>query len=232
MNNENIRIGNIPAIICGAKSDKVYIYVHGKMSRKEEAENLAQIAEKANCQVLSFDLPEHGERIGEDYENLPWNAVEDLKSVEEFARCRWSEINLYACSLGAYYSLLAYNSSGFGKCLFLSPLLDMRRLIENMMLWFNVSLEELKEKKVIETPIETLRWDYYQYAAEHPVNAWNSPTAILYGSADSLTARDTVENFTDKHNCDLTVMEGGEHYFHTQEQLTVLNQWLMKNILL
>ena len=33
-----ININNIPAIIWGKPSDKVYLYVHGKMSCKEVAE--------------------------------------------------------------------------------------------------------------------------------------------------------------------------------------------------
>ena len=41
--------------------EKVYIHVHGKMSRKEYAEAFAEIAEKKGYQTISFDLPEHGE---------------------------------------------------------------------------------------------------------------------------------------------------------------------------
>ena len=48
-------IGKIPVIIWGAKSDKVYIYVHGKMSDKESAETFAQIAENKGYQTISFE---------------------------------------------------------------------------------------------------------------------------------------------------------------------------------
>ena len=41
-----IIIEGIPAIIWGEASEKVYIHVHGKMSRKEYAEAFAEIAEK------------------------------------------------------------------------------------------------------------------------------------------------------------------------------------------
>ena len=59
---ERINIGGIPAILWGKPSKKVYIYVHGKMSRKEYAESFAETAELKGWQTLSFDLPEHGER--------------------------------------------------------------------------------------------------------------------------------------------------------------------------
>lgn len=43
---KHIQINNIPAMIWGKKSDKIYIHVHGKMSCKEYAEDFATIAEK------------------------------------------------------------------------------------------------------------------------------------------------------------------------------------------
>ena len=39
-----ITISGIPAILWGGKSDEIYIYVHGKLSRKENARGLAEIA--------------------------------------------------------------------------------------------------------------------------------------------------------------------------------------------
>lgn len=41
-----IKINDIPAIVWGEKSDKVYLFVHGKMSSKESAEVFAEIAEE------------------------------------------------------------------------------------------------------------------------------------------------------------------------------------------
>ena len=61
---ERININNIPALIWGEESRKVFIAVHGNMSNKED-EVIKILAEKVTSkgyQVLSFDLPEHGER--------------------------------------------------------------------------------------------------------------------------------------------------------------------------
>ncbi len=61
--------------------------------------------------------------------------------------------------MGAYFSLLAYNHFPLRQCLFLSPVLDMDRIIKNMMTWFSVSDERLKVEKEISTPIgQTLDW--------------------------------------------------------------------------
>ena len=62
MKTTKIKINNIPAIIWGEESDKVYLFVHGKMSSKEAAEQFAGIAEEKGYQTVSFDLPQHGER--------------------------------------------------------------------------------------------------------------------------------------------------------------------------
>ena len=58
--------------------------------------------------------------------------------------------------------------------------------------------------------------------------SWNVPTEILYGSNDNLQSIDTIKEFVVKESAGLTVMEGGEHWFHTDEQMRFLNQWLRR----
>lgn len=40
-----------------------------------------------------------------------------------------------------------------------------------------------------------------------------------------MTSRRTVEDYIHLHDAKLTVMEGGEHWFHTPAQLEVLRAW-------
>ena len=77
---------------------------------------------------------------------------------------------------------------------------------------------------------ETLYWDYYNYVKENPIEKWGVPTAILYGSEDNLTERETVEEFTKRWSCELTVLAGAEHWFHSEQQVTFFNKWLVSNI--
>lgn len=72
MTNEHLNIKNIPAIIWGDTSSKVYLYIHGQGGYKEEAEAFASIANRYGWQVLSIDLPEHGERKEERDLFNPW----------------------------------------------------------------------------------------------------------------------------------------------------------------
>lgn len=220
-------IAGIPALTYGTPSDKAFLYVHGRYSRKEEAESFARVVTPKGYQVVSFDLPEHGERAGESYPCTVQNGVRDLQAVHEAVKDSCSSISLFACSLGAYFSLVAWRGVAFRKCLFLSPVLDMERLIRNMMQWTGVTEERLREEKEIPTPFgETLSWEYFEYVRAHPADTWNSPTSILYGENDTLTERDVLDSFAKKFSCRVTVMKDGEHYFHTPDQLRFLENWL------
>ena len=65
----------------------------------------------------------------------------------------WKNVSLFACSIGAYFSLMTYAEKSFSKCLFLSPIVDMKQLIEDMMKWYSVSEEELQAQG-IEAPAD------------------------------------------------------------------------------
>lgn len=218
---------HIPAVLYGDSGENLYLYIHGKMGCKEEAARLAEIVCPMGYQVLSVDLPGHGERTGERERFLPWEVVPELRMIYETARQRWKKIRLYANSIGAYFSLLAFQEARLEKSLFVSPVLDMEKLIHDMMGWAGVTREQLREAGEIPTAFgETLSWKYLTYAAEHQITGWDSPTAILYAGQDHLTDRETVDNFARRFGCAVTVMENGEHWFHTEEQLSVLDAWL------
>ena len=116
------------------------------------------------------------------------------------------------------------------KALFISPIVNMEKLITDMMMWSNVTEDELESKKEIPTEFgETLSWEYLCYVRKHPIK-WNIPTCILYGGKDHLTSRETISEFAEKQGADLTVMEDGEHWFHTNAQMQFLDDWLRRSI--
>ncbi|MPM65900.1 IS1595 family transposase [bioreactor metagenome] len=233
MNKQNVLIQNIPAIIWGEKGSKMFVAVHGNMSNKSDTPIciLAEEAVSLGYQVLSFDLPQHGDRKHQQTLCKVQNCVHDLSKIVDFAKMHSPEISLFACSMGAYFSLLAYKDITLKQSLFLSPVVDMSRIIDNMMTWFQISKEQLKAEQEILTPIgETLYWDYYCYTKENPIVSWANPTSILYGKEDNLCEFDFVSSFANKFDCALDVMESGEHYFHTPEQLNYFRQWLKKHL--
>lgn len=234
METKRIKINNIPSIIWGEKSSKVFIAIHGNMSNKEDKviEILANKVTNKGYQLISFDLPEHGERkIDTNYLCKVQNCVNDLKQIIEYAKANYNEINIWACSIGAYFSLLAYKDEDLKQCLFLSPVVNMKIIIENMMLWSNTTEKELNEKQEIKTDFgQTLYWDYYLYVKENPITNWNKKTYILYGNKDNMQNESIIKDFSNEFNCDLTILKNGEHYFHTEEQLKFYNDWLDKII--
>lgn len=233
MKKQSLNIKNIPAVLWGEKSDKLFIAVHGNMSNKEDKaiEIFAKEAIKFGYQVLSFDLPKHGDRKSENYPCKVQNCVKDLNTIMECGENLTNNISLFACSMGAYFSLIAYMDKPLNQSIFLSPVVNMESIIDYMMTSFSVSEEKLKDEKEIPTPFgETLYWDYYCYVKRHPITSWDSNTSILYGSEDNLCEFDIISKFSKDFNCDLKVLEGGEHYFHTNEQLDFFTNWVKKCI--
>lgn len=236
MKQEKIYIKGIPSIIFGKESDKLYIHVHGKQSKKEYAQSFAEIAETKGYKTLAFDLPEHGERKDEDYRCDVFNGMKDLKIIYDYASEHYKELSLYACSLGAYFSLQTYSSLGiyknlaFKNVLFQSPIVDMKYLIEKMFEWNGIDEKMLKEKKEIVTPLDTLRWDYYQYVLKHPIQKWNFKTSVLYGAKDNLQSKNVIETFCDMFNCKLQISENSEHPFMSKSDLPIVQNWLESDI--
>ena len=231
MKKERFHIGAVPAILYGDPADRGYLFLHGQMGRKEEAEPFAQIVCPGGFQVLSIDLPGHGDRQGRGEELFPWTAVPDIRTALDFAKRRWNTVSLRATSIGAYFALLAFDAPQ--QALLVSPVLDMEALIQTMMGWAGVTEEQLREQGETAVPSgQTLSWRYLCWVREHPIQTWTCPIHILYGSEDALIPRRTGEAYARQHSAALTVMEGGEHWFHTPEQTAFLGEWETSSCLL
>ena len=246
---------SVPAVLYGSPSPQVWLCLHGKGGRKEEAESFAQVVCPKGWQVLAIDLPGHGARSGGPELFTPWHAVPELRDLLSLSGQKWNRLALRAVSLGAWFSLLAFQDRPLDRALFVSPVLDMERLIQEMMSWAGVTESRLEAEGEISTEFgETLSWPYLQYVRAppgcpggaptpqhggpkgqkgapatlgraHPVSRWETPTRILWAQKDHLVPRDTVDRFARRFRCSLTAAEGMEHWFHTPEQLAVLRQW-------
>ena len=231
MKAQNIAIQGIPAILWGPASGRLMLAAHGDQSNKADTviAILAEEAAEKGYQTLSFDLPEHGDRKAESRLCKAQNCVEDLSEVMKFAHTLSEDICLFGCSTGAYFSMLAFPDEPIRQALFLSPVIDMKRIIDNMMKWFGISEEQLWQQQEIPTPMKTLYWDYYQYVVKHPVQ-WYKPTALLYGKNDTLCEYQYVRCFAERTRADITIFDEGEHFFHTDAQLAFFRQWLQNSI--
>ena len=197
---------------------KLVIYVHGRGGTAEEAKHY---------QVL---FPE-SDVIGFDYKSQnPWDAKSEFSNFYDINSKGYDSVILIANSIGAFFSMNALPEKKISKALFISPIVNMERLITNMMSWSNVTEDELCRKKEISTDFgETLSWEYLCYVRKHPIK-WSVPTCILYGENDNLTSKETIYEFTEQTGATLTVMNGGEHWFHTDKQMKFLDNWIRKSI--
>lgn len=232
METNEIKIEGIPSLIWGAPGDKIIIAAHGSHSSKNDdcIRVLAEEAVSKGWQVLSFDLPQHGERAYETEPLMPDECVRELKLMYDCAAKRAKKISLFGCSMGAYFQLLAFAEAAVDRAWFLSPVTDMAGLIENLMAYCHVSEAELREKVKIDNDIEPLYYSYYAYVKAHPVTAWSHKTCILRGENDTMVEYDRVKAFADKFGCELTQQPGGEHWFHTEAELEFFRQWLRKRL--
>jgi len=53
---------------------------------------------------------------------------------------------------------------------------------------------------------------------------------MLFAGKDEYTDRATVYNFAERFGAELTLAEKGEHWFHTPEQLGILEDWVEKRV--
>lgn len=226
------QVGHIPAALLGPPSERVIVAVHGAQSSKTDVPFRLLAEVFSGCQVLSFDLPEHGDRKNQPTLCKPPVCVRELSEVLDYAESRWSHIGLFAVSMGAYFSLLACPDRNLSHVWFLSPVVDMERLTRDMMGWFRISEDRLEAEGAIPTPMgQTLYWDDLCYLRRHPVGRWSFPTDILRGAGDTLVAEETVTAFAERFSCRLRIAEGAEHWFHTPSDLAVLRDWLRETAL-
>ena len=145
------------------------------------------------------------EVIGLDYQTFtPWETGKEMYDAVVELKTKYENVILIANSIGAYFSMSAGIGPMIQKAYFISPVVDMEKL----------------------NGVE-LAGEWLRYVKSHPID-WSVPTHILYGSQDNLMTFDTINNFAEEHNATLNVMEGGEHWFHTEEQMRFLDDWIKK----
>jgi len=198
--------------------NKTLLYIHGQDGNAEEAQRY-----EALCPGYRV--------LGLDYQGqTPWDTKPEILAAYEALRAQGQQVSLLCNSIGAYFAMNALGGRDLAQALFISPTVDMERLILDMLGWAGATEAQLQQQGEIVTDFgQTLSWDYLSYVREQPLR-WTAPTAILYAGGDNMTSRQTVERFAAKHGASLTVMEAGEHWFHTAEQLAFLDCWLEKTL--
>ncbi len=195
---------------------KAVIYIHGRGGSAKEAAHYIPLF--PDCDVTGLDYKAQ----------TPWEAAEEFPVLTEKIFRDYGSVSLIANSIGAYFAMISLADKRIEKAFFISPVVNFEKLIEGMMLRSGVSEDELKERGEILTESgELLSWKYLCYVREHPARRI-ARTHILYGSADRLVQYGDVSAFAEKTGATLTVMQDGEHWFHTEEQMKFLDEWIRR----
>ncbi|ERL22677.1 hypothetical protein HMPREF1986_00288 [Oribacterium sp. oral taxon 078 str. F0263] len=198
------------------EGESVLLYIHGKGGSAEEAGHYRKLF--PFCDI-----------VGLDYKSFtPWGVGKEIRERVHSLKGKCKNIFLIANSIGAFYSMNAGIERDIIHAWFISPIIDMERLITDRMKQVNLSESELREKGVIKTDLgDELSWEYLCYIRKNPIE-WKVPTDILYGSEDGLTPLDAITAFSKNDRRSLTVMKGGEHWFHSKEQMQFLDEWIQR----
>ena len=193
---------------------RAILYVHGMGGSAQEAEHYKELCP-------GFEV------VGVEYEGYVPESVRDtIRRYYDEAQSKHESVYLIANSIGAYFSMLALHGRKIAKAMFVSPVLDMERVILDIMEQAGVSEQELREKG----EIGALSWKYLCFVRDNPIT-WDIPTEILYAGHDNITSRQTIDEFVGTHDAKLTVMDDGEHWFHTEEQMAFLDEWVRRVLL-
>lgn len=196
---------------------KLVLYIHGKGGSATEAEHYKPLF--PNCDVVGLEYTSQ----------FPWEALNEFPTLFDELCPGYDSVDLIANSIGAFFAMHALSGKQIEKAHFISPVVDMEKLIMDMMGWANVTEDELHNKQTIPTNFgETLSWEYLCYVRANPIQ-WEVPTRILYGEKDNLTSYRTISAFADQTHASLTVIKNGEHWFHNKEQMDFLDAWISES---
>ena len=193
---------------------KAVIYIHGKRGNAAESAHFEPLF--PDCDVIGFDYKAE----------MPWDSKAELAQYFDEICRKYDSVSVIGNSIGCYYTMNAQIDDKIELAYFISPVADMEKFILGMMAGANVTEDELCEKKEIKTANgAVLSWEYLSYVRCNPIR-WNAPAHILYGEYDNLTDIDTITSLAEKIGASLEVMKGGEHWFHTEEQMEYIDKWI------
>ena len=131
---------------------KLVLYIHGKGGSAAEAEHYKPLF--PNCDVVGLEYTSQ----------FPWEALNEFPTLFDELCPGYDSVDLIANSIGAFFAMHALSGKQIEKAHFISPVVDMEKLIMDMMGWANVTEDELHNKQTIPTNFgETLSWEYLCY---------------------------------------------------------------------
>ncbi|MGN0480300.1 MAG: alpha/beta hydrolase, partial [Lachnospiraceae bacterium] len=105
---------------------RLVIYVHGKGGNAKESEHYKMFF--AGSDVIGFDYKVQN----------PWEAQREFSSFYDLHSAGYDDVILIANSIGAFLSMNALAEKKISQAMFISPIVNMEKLITDMMMWSDV----------------------------------------------------------------------------------------------
>ena len=112
--------------------EKILIYIHGQGGNAGESEHYKALF--PGCKVVGLDYKSQ----------TPWEAKTELPRLFDEAAPHSSKVVLIANSIGAFFTMNARINGKIKKAYFISPVVDMEKLITDMMTWAGVTEDEVE----------------------------------------------------------------------------------------
>ena len=124
--------------------ENAIIYIHGKYGTAEEAEHYKKFFNEAD--IIGF-------KYTSEY---PWDFQKEFSNFIDNIYTKYKKISIIANSIGAYFTMLSLTNKNIEKAFFISPIVDMEKLITDMMFLENITEKELYKKKEIKKELKQL----------------------------------------------------------------------------
>ena len=119
------------------KRRSVVFYVHGKGGSADEASHFAPLF--PGTEIFGFDYKSEN----------PWDAVTEFNEKARDLAGSYDRVILVAQSIGFFFSMNAEIDRYIDRAYLISPIVNLEKLIMDMMSWAGVNEAELEEKKII-----------------------------------------------------------------------------------
>lgn len=101
---------------------KAILYIHGKGGHAKEAEYYKPF-------FKGYDV------FGSDYiTTTPWETKEEIMIEYESLLKKYGSVSVIANSIGAYFAMNALSEKELERAFFISPIVNMKKLIADMMM--------------------------------------------------------------------------------------------------
>ena len=176
-------------------TNRIVIFIHGLGGSKENVERYTKVLNDNNIGVISYDGPSQGEDKTPNNKYFFIQCLSYLDRVIEYVYIKYhKDIVLFGTSYGGFI-VLSYLLNHDYEAILTNPAINMYDILQSTFPYdlYEESINDIKEKQ--------------ELIYNHKYNN----ICIIQGNNDSIVNYKLVEEFSNKNNLILNIIDGGEH---------------------